>query len=79
MARARDIMNTDQKILAIVGDGAMTGGLSFEGLNNAGVAGTDMTVVLNDNRISIDPTVGALHEYLARVSSSEGWGASAAS
>ncbi|MEM8560280.1 MAG: 1-deoxy-D-xylulose-5-phosphate synthase N-terminal domain-containing protein, partial [Bacteroidota bacterium] len=73
MARARDILNTDQKILAIVGDGAMTGGLSFEGLNNAGVAGTDMTVVLNDNRISIDPNVGALHEYLARVSSSEGW------
>ena len=73
MARARDILSTDQKILAIVGDGAMTGGLSFEGLNNAGVAGTDMTVVLNDNRISIDPNVGALHEYLARVSSSEGW------
>ncbi|MEM8557006.1 MAG: 1-deoxy-D-xylulose-5-phosphate synthase [Bacteroidota bacterium] len=73
MARARDILATDQKILAIVGDGAMTGGLSFEGLNNAGVAGTDMTVVLNDNRISIDPNVGALHEYLARVSASEGW------
>ena len=75
MARARDLKGTDQKVLAVVGDGAMTGGLSFEGLNNAGVAGTDLVVVLNDNRISIDPNVGALHEYLARISSSEGWNA----
>ncbi|HYE97026.1 MAG TPA: 1-deoxy-D-xylulose-5-phosphate synthase N-terminal domain-containing protein, partial [Rubricoccaceae bacterium] len=75
MALARDRKGEDRKVVAVIGDGAMTGGLAFEGLNNAGVAGTDLVVVLNDNRISIDPNVGALHEYLARVSSSEGWNA----
>ena len=73
MAVARDIGQTDQKVVAVIGDGAMTGGLAFEGLNNAGATDTDLLVILNDNRISIDPNVGALHEYLARISSSDGW------
>ncbi|NNF58713.1 MAG: 1-deoxy-D-xylulose-5-phosphate synthase [Rhodothermaceae bacterium] len=73
MAVARDIAQTDQKVVAVIGDGAMTGGLAFEGLNNAGATDTDLVVILNDNRISIDPNVGALHEYLARISSSDGW------
>ena len=73
MAVARDIQKTDRKVVAVIGDGSMTGGLAFEGLNNAGVAGTDLLVVLNDNRISIDPNVGALHEYLAGISASKGW------
>ncbi len=73
MATARDIRKTDQRVAAVIGDGSMTGGLAFEGLNNAGVAHSDLLVVLNDNRISIDPNVGALHEYLARVSSSGSW------
>lgn len=75
MAAARDIAGTDQRVVAVIGDGSMTGGLAFEGLNNAGVAGTDLLVVLNDNRISIDPNVGALHEYLAKVSASGSWNA----
>ena len=73
MAKARDLRGTGQRVVAVIGDGSMTGGLAFEGLNNAGAAGTDLLVVLNDNRISIDPNVGALHEYLAGLSASTGW------
>ena len=73
MAVARDIQRSDRKVVAVIGDGSMTGGLAFEGLNNAGAADTDLLVVLNDNRISIDPNVGALHEYLAGISASKGW------
>ncbi|MDX1438267.1 MAG: 1-deoxy-D-xylulose-5-phosphate synthase [Rubricoccaceae bacterium] len=73
MAVARDLNESDAKVVAVIGDGAMTGGLAFEGLNNAGASDTDLVVILNDNRISIDPNVGALHEYLARISSSDGW------
>lgn len=73
MAVARDLNKSDAKVVAVIGDGAMTGGLAFEGLNNAGATDTDLVVILNDNRISIDPNVGALHEYLARISSSDGW------
>lgn len=75
MAAARDIAGTGRRVAAVIGDGSMTGGLAFEGLNNAGVANTDLLVVLNDNRISIDPNVGALHEYLAKVSASGSWNA----
>ncbi|HEX8385049.1 MAG TPA: 1-deoxy-D-xylulose-5-phosphate synthase [Rubricoccaceae bacterium] len=75
MAVARDVRGTDTRVVAVIGDGSMSGGLAFEGLNNAGVAKTDLLVVLNDNRISIDANVGALHEYLARLSSSGGWNA----
>lgn len=73
MARARDLRGTSQHVAAVIGDGALTGGLAFEGLNNAGTAGTDLLVVLNDNRMSIDPNVGALNEYLARVASGRAW------
>lgn len=75
MAKARDIRKTEQRVVAVIGDGSMTGGLAFEGLNNAGAARSDLLVVLNDNRISIDPNVGALHEYLAGLSASGGWNA----
>lgn len=73
MATARDLSRSNKKVVAVIGDGSMTGGLAFEGLNNAGASDTDLVVILNDNRISIDPNVGALHEYLARVSSSGSW------
>jgi 1-deoxy-D-xylulose-5-phosphate synthase len=73
MAIARDLSESDRKIIAVIGDGALTGGLAFEGLNNAGVSGSDMVVVLNDNRMSIDPNVGALNEYLAEISSGKRW------
>lgn len=71
MASARDIRGTGERIVAVVGDGAMTCGLSFEGLNNAGAAGRDLLVVLNDNRMSISPNVGALSKYLTDVISAE--------
>lgn len=60
----------DRKVVAVIGDGAMTAGLAFEGLNHAGVADADLLIVLNDNCMSIDPNVGALKEYLTDISTS---------
>jgi 1-deoxy-D-xylulose-5-phosphate synthase len=57
----------DRKVVAVIGDGAMTAGLAFEAMNHAGVADTDMLIVLNDNGIGIDPNVGALKEYLTDI------------
>ena len=71
LAAARDIRGSSEKIVAVVGDGAMTCGLSFEGLNNAGASGRDLLVVLNDNKMSISPNVGALSKYLTEVISAE--------
>ena len=56
-------------MVAVVGDGALTGGLAFEGLNQAGVVGTDLLVVLNDNSMSISPNVGAIARYLTKITS----------
>ncbi len=67
MAKARDYKNESHKIVAIVGDGAITAGLAFEGLNNTGAAKTDMLIILNDNRMSISPNVGALSNYLNKM------------
>jgi 1-deoxy-D-xylulose-5-phosphate synthase len=61
---------TDRKAVAIIGDGAMTAGLAFEGLNHAGVADADVLIILNDNCMSIDPNVGALKEYLTDITTS---------
>jgi len=61
---------TDRKAVAIIGDGAMTAGLAFEGMNHAGVADTDLLIILNDNCMSIDPNVGALKEYLTDITTS---------
>lgn len=58
---------TDRKCVAVIGDGAMTAGLAFEGMNHAGVADTDMLIILNDNNMGIDPNVGALKEYLTDI------------
>jgi len=60
----------DRQHVAIIGDGAMTAGLAFEGLNNAGVTDANITVILNDNCMSIDPNVGALKEYLTDIATS---------
>jgi 1-deoxy-D-xylulose-5-phosphate synthase len=60
----------DRKTVAVIGDGAMTAGLAFEGLNHAGVSDTDLLIVLNDNCMSIDPNVGALKEYLTDITTS---------
>lgn len=70
MAVSAKINKTNEKIVAIIGDGALTGGLAFEGLNNAGALCSDILVIVNDNQISIDPNVGALHNYLLKISTS---------
>jgi 1-deoxy-D-xylulose-5-phosphate synthase len=67
MAKARDLRGGRDHVIAVVGDGAMTGGVAFEGLNNAGHSSTDLIVVLNDNSFSISPNVGAMAAYLSRV------------
>ena len=60
----------ERKVVAVIGDGAMTAGLAFEGLNHSGVADADLLIVLNDNCMSIDPNVGALKEYLTDITTS---------
>ncbi|MBC7994925.1 MAG: 1-deoxy-D-xylulose-5-phosphate synthase [Rhizobacter sp.] len=69
MAIAAKIKGEDRRSVAVIGDGAMTAGMAFEALNNGGVSGTNMLVVLNDNDMSISPPVGALNRYLARLMS----------
>ena len=71
LAVARDLNGTDEKIVAIVGDGAMTAGLCFEGINNAGASGRDLLVILNDNKMSISPSVGALANHFLDVISAK--------
>ncbi|MGV3530364.1 MAG: 1-deoxy-D-xylulose-5-phosphate synthase [Flavisolibacter sp.] len=61
----------DRKSVAVIGDGAMTAGMAFEALNHAGVADTDILIILNDNCMSIDPNVGALKEYLTDITTSQ--------
>jgi 1-deoxy-D-xylulose-5-phosphate synthase len=67
LAVARDLAGRKNHVIAIIGDGAMTGGMAFEALNNAGNSGRNMLVILNDNSMSIDKNVGALSEYLTEL------------
>ena len=67
MAVAARQKGESRKAVAIIGDGAMSAGLAFEALNNAGVAEADLLVILNDNEMSISPPVGALNKHLARL------------
>ena len=69
MAVASKLKGENRKSVAIIGDGAMTAGMAFEALNNAGVSSADMLVILNDNDMSISQPVGALNRYLARLMS----------
>ncbi|WP_434515671.1 1-deoxy-D-xylulose-5-phosphate synthase [Dechloromonas sp. ARDL1] len=71
MALAAKQKGEDRKAVAIIGDGAMSAGMAFEALNNAGVADADMLVILNDNEMSISPPVGALNNILTRLTSSK--------
>ena len=71
MARARTLLGQDYHVLALIGDGALGGGLSFEGLNDAGDSGERLIVVLNDNGMSIDTNVGGLSRNLARMRTTE--------
>lgn len=73
MARARTLRGEDYSVLALIGDGALTGGLAYEGLNNAGASGEPLIVILNDNGMSINPNVGAMPSHLARLRSKAGY------
>ena len=72
-AEAAKMQGLGHKAIALIGDGSLTGGLAFEGLNNAGASKADILVILNDNNISIDRNVGALHNYLLRVTTNPGY------
>ncbi len=67
MAVARDLKGEDNHVVAVIGDGALTGGMAFEGLNNAGGGKRRLLVILNDNEMSIAPNVGSMSAYLARL------------
>lgn len=71
MARSRDIMHDDYNVVALVGDGALTGGMCYEALNDAGQSNTRMIVILNDNAMSIAPNVGAMSQYLTHLRQSK--------
>jgi len=62
-AKARDLRGEEHKVVAVIGDGALTGGMAWEAINNAGVANTDLLVILNDNEMSISRNVGALARH----------------
>lgn len=71
MAAASKYLNIeDKQHIAVIGDGALTGGIAFEGLNHAGVSDTNLLIILNDNCMSIDPNVGALKDYLTDITTS---------
>lgn len=67
LAKARDLNGTDEKVFAVIGDGALTGGMAFEALNNAQTLRTNMVIVLNDNEMSIAPNVGGMSNYLGKI------------
>ncbi|MCE5312321.1 MAG: 1-deoxy-D-xylulose-5-phosphate synthase [Nitrospiraceae bacterium] len=71
IAEARDRLNEKFKVVAVIGDGALSGGLAFEGLNHAGHLKKDMIVILNDNEMSISPNVGAVSSYLSKILTSD--------
>jgi len=71
IAAARDTRGTDEKVVAVIGDGSLTAGMAFEGLNQAGHLKKDMIVILNDNEMSISPNVGALSSFFSRQMTSD--------
>ncbi len=73
LARAARMLGRDEKVIALIGDGALTGGMAYEGLNNAGGSDTDILIILNDNNISIDRNIGSMHDYLLRITTNPGY------
>ena len=73
MARARTLLGEDYSVLALIGDGALSGGLAYEGLNNAGASGEPLIVILNDNGMSISRNVGAMSAHLSKLRSKPGY------
>ncbi len=71
MSIASKLNSDNRKIVAVIGDGAMTGGLAFEGLNNAAVHNSDLLVILNDNNMAIDPNVGGINNYFLDITRSK--------
>ncbi|MDR1183848.1 MAG: 1-deoxy-D-xylulose-5-phosphate synthase [Coriobacteriales bacterium] len=71
LALARDLNGRSERVVALIGDAALSGGMAFEALNQIGQLGTDMTIVLNDNEMSISPSVGALSLYLGKARTSK--------
>ena len=69
-AEAARLQHSGERVVALLGDGALTGGLAWEGLNNAGTSKADLLVVLNDNNMSIDQAIGGVHDYLLRITTS---------
>ena len=67
MARARDLQEKDNNVIAVIGDGALTGGMALEALNDAGFSKSRITVILNDNEMSISPNVGGLNKFLGKL------------
>ena len=66
-------IRTDRQVVAVIGDGSLSGGMAYEALNNAGHAGKNLLVILNDNNISIDPSVGAMKDYLLDITTSKAY------
>ena len=76
MAKAAELKGEQRQVVAVIGDGSMTGGLAFEGLNNAGASKqTNLLVILNDNNMAIDQATGALKNYLVKISTSRRYNA----
>ncbi|NLK64709.1 MAG: 1-deoxy-D-xylulose-5-phosphate synthase [Tissierellia bacterium] len=73
MARARDLKKENYEIVAVIGDGALTGGMALEALNDAGRSNTKLLIVLNDNEMSISQNVGGLSRYLSRIRTTKGY------
>ena len=73
MAVARDLAGDDFDVVAVIGDGAMSAGMAYEAMNNAGHLGSRLIVILNDNEMSIAPGTGAMHDYLSRMISSQSY------
>ncbi|MFT9848038.1 1-deoxy-D-xylulose-5-phosphate synthase [Aneurinibacillus sp. REN35] len=73
MAIARDLKREKSKVVAVIGDGALTGGMALEAMNHMGHEKRDVTVILNDNEMSIAPNVGALHSYLGKLRTNDGY------
>ena len=73
MCRAKELTGDDGKVVAVVGDGALTGGLAFEALNNVGELKRNFLIILNDNKMSISENVGGLSKHLSSLRTSEGY------
>ena len=72
MSAGRDLSNEDNRVIAVIGDGSLTGGMAFEGLNQAGELKKNLIVILNDNEMSISPNVGAMSSFLSRKMTTKG-------